>query len=146
MAANTKQKDKNPQIKKIREEIESLKSNEKFSEMSKAFRDSVAKRLGLDEFHANNVSIEAKIPVPLKGILENAEIKTDEQKERLESLPIPLGCIMKAAGINSLEELRKSKELHIKMDEIFVTDPGRVGVTWPEPPYDYVNVYSYTNW
>jgi hypothetical protein len=134
----------NPQIREIRQEIEALTQDPRFAEMSKAFRDSVTKRLGLYEAQASSIAVEARIPVPLKYILEHIDLSTEQKKKALASLPISLDQLLEAAEITDIEQLRDMDTVQINLSRLAIKDPG--GISWPEPPYDYWNVYSYSNW
>jgi hypothetical protein len=130
----------NAQIKEIRKDVEALLANPEFEKMSKAFQNSVAKRLGLKELKGSGIVPQARIPVTLGYILKAANITDMEKLKGLESIPITLGDLLKAANITDMEKLKGLESIQV----MYAAD-------WPpfedeEAPYSYYNVYSYSNW
>ena len=74
----------NKQIAAIRSEIEGLIARPEFYQMSKAFKHSLAQRLGLKEFKEGGLVIQAQVPITLRDILEDTQTNepVDQLKER----------------------------------------------------------------
>ncbi len=138
----------NPQIQRIREEIETLKRDDKFAEMSKAFRISVDKRLNMIQPPIKDETITVPVRVPLKQLLDKMDLNDKEKQNVLKGLPITLGSIMKASKIDNLEKLTKLEIAQLKLDDLEVSiDSSKTDVAWPNGSEDDDwAIYSYAFW
>jgi hypothetical protein len=62
------------EIKKVRREVETLLADPKFKKMSRAFKHSLAQRLGVKDFEEGGLIIEASAPVTIREIMKRANI------------------------------------------------------------------------
>lgn len=72
---------KNMQIKKIRKEIENLIKDPEFEKMSKAFRHTLAQRLGIKDLKEGGLVIQAGLPFTLRDVLEDAGIPFEDSDD-----------------------------------------------------------------
>ena len=63
-----KRRVENKQIRNLRKEVEAVLADPKFTKMSKAFRHSLAQRLGVKEIAEGGLVIQAPAPITIKDI------------------------------------------------------------------------------
>lgn len=74
----TRRKVENKQIRKMRKEIEAIMADPEFGKMSRAFKHTLAQRLGVKEFKEGGLILQAQAPVALRDILKDAGVKISD--------------------------------------------------------------------
>lgn len=75
--ARVKKQVENKQIKNLRKEIEAILSDPEFNKMSKAFRHTLAQRLGIKEIAEGGLVLQAPAPITITELIRRGIGKDD---------------------------------------------------------------------
>jgi hypothetical protein len=125
----------------LRKEIDNLKRDPKFRDLSKAFRRTLAERTGAARLGGPGTSIKGVLPIPLAEILERADLTKSKNAEKLREVSVTLGAIAEAAGIDDISKLPSVDKLEVDPAKLeLYVDPGDLVGPW------YWNIYRYRFW
>ncbi len=134
----------NERLEALRQDIENLKQDPKFEQLSKAFRKTLAQRMGTGKLGDARTEIRGVLPIPLKQLVSKVDLSKPENAEKLSSISVSLESVLRGAGIRDVKDLVGRSVLQVDLNEFLVEiDPDELVF---DPDSFYANIYSYRFW